>query len=303
MKSKFFLFASIFLFFASISCTSQEITAKQILKNISKGKSVVVKNKTIVGALDLTDLKGVELSKGVYVVEIASDIVFVNCEFKDPVNFFSVADNGVKFVQFSGNVSFVNCKFLNDVNFQQAEFFRTFRFQHNTVQGDFLAPGAKFYAFYNYFNENEFSSAFKLVSSYFAGNVNFMDNKFGGYADFTNVGTDGLINMSNSVFDSKLIFANAKLESLWLNYAVLNDKFYMSDAHVDNSLRFLNARFKQDMVIRNTTIWGELNFSGVQQDSSASFNLDSVLAIKAFLPQQDLAGLNLYFIKTRKYNH
>lgn len=122
------------LFIGVNTFAQQSIKASDILKDIDNGKDVSLKNVTIEGYLDFTDLRNRKhtessfdlFGKGndTYESSVEGAITFINCTFSDDViaYYHEERDNDTFIAHFEEAVVFQNCTFKRKSEFKYSEF-------------------------------------------------------------------------------------------------------------------------------------------------------------------------------------
>ena len=225
-----FIFSLIF----GISCTkplqeSDTISAENLLKQISEGKKLVIKNKTITGVLDFTKILDKDNNLPVSTIYIESELAFVNCTFEDSVLAYSFKNSILRTV-FNKAVMFYECKFLKNVQFSQTEFSKDVSFELSVVEGQAEFNGTDFskgaiFAAANFMNDTKFlgcrfggrTSFFKTMfkksvlvqRAKFYEPVLFWDSHFYGYFEFSDNMCYDLPDFSNANFSDRVVFCNS----------------------------------------------------------------------------------------------
>ena len=233
----FNLFLAAFLIF-SVACSDQKdgagtITAQKIIKKISDGKNLIIKDKTVKGMLDFTRTQKVDNKLPLSTVYIDNELIFINCTFEDSVTAFFSEGNMVKTV-FEKNVTFYDCKFLKGANFTQADFSKDLNFELSNVSGKIAFDGADFskgavFASANFqevctfincrfsgrttFYKSLFKKSVIWQKSVFYAPVSFWDARFYGYFEFSDIKAYEKPDFMNARFSDRAVFFNSLYNS------------------------------------------------------------------------------------------
>ena len=233
------------------------MVAKNIIDDLSNGKTVIVKNKTIKGVLDFTKVYSQKQLGKVY---IEPSIGFINCTFEDSV--FSVINNW-KCV-FNKKVIFNDCKFQTGICFQNVDFKDEFSMDLSKIEGIARFDGAVFrskasFNSVNFLEMATFSNVvFSLETSFykslfkkdcifhfarFNNFARFIESYFYGYTDFSQIFSSSILDFTASKFNGETI----------MSYST-----FLCD------VIFSNCRFKQNPELQENTVLGEISFKGVE---------------------------------------
>ena len=247
MKITHFLRFFVVLFcLTSFACSSSkkekdnsiEVSAQKIIKKISEGKPLILKDKVIKGTLDFTKVEKNDRVLPVSYNFVESSLTFVNCTFEDSVcAFFSGTENnmGLIGIVFNKDVNFYGCKFLKGVNFTQSRFNGNFSFELSNVANKAAFDGAKFsgaalFASANFQDDCSFvsckcldkTSFFKTLfkksmivqGCTFSDMIYFCNSIVNGYFEFSDNKVLSKTDFSYAKFSSKMRFANNMFYSL-----------------------------------------------------------------------------------------
>jgi hypothetical protein len=229
--------------FLNVSCgndnDTQTLTSDKVIKKISEGKSLLIKDKTIKGFLDFTKVQKTDNKLPVAAVYIESEIIFAGCTFEDSVAAFFNAGNMVRTV-FNKNVVFYDCKFLKGAEFTQAEFAKDFSFELSNVEGKASFDGT------------DFSKGAVFASANFQDDCTFINSRFHGKTTFF-----------KSLFKKAAIFQHIKFyepASFW------DSNFYgyfeFSDNRTFDAPDFMNAKFSDRVVFCNSVFTDGIKLKG-----------------------------------------
>ncbi|MBQ3657073.1 MAG: pentapeptide repeat-containing protein [Bacteroidales bacterium] len=232
MKFLNIVFITVTAFLLSCSSNSDKantITAQKIMKKISDGKNLIIKDKTVKGFLDFTKAQKVDNKLPLSTVYIDNELIFINCTFEDSVTAFFSAGNMVKTV-FEKNVTFYDCKFIKGADFTQADFSKDFNFELSNVKGRASFDGVDFskgavFASANFQDDCSFincrfsgrttfyKSVFKKTviwqKSVFYAPVSFWDARFYGYFEFSDIKAYEKPDFMNAKFSDRAVFCNS----------------------------------------------------------------------------------------------
>lgn len=222
-----------------VSCN---LTGRSMVNQENFSKGLYFENKTFKDTLNFTQLQSRILGKRVGEA-IEENLTFVNCVFEAPV--LAYVKKGLRnetLVHFKGKVSFINCVFkdevnfrgssflgdmimtdaifLKKVNFQDAIFMQKVNFYNSKFAEDLAFQNARFYH-RSSFMEVKISGNASFQSCVFHDDVNFavsiafqyMDFslcRFYGYAIFDYIDWQGRTVFNNSTFFMRVQFLQAK---------------------------------------------------------------------------------------------
>ncbi|WP_405604425.1 pentapeptide repeat-containing protein [Polaribacter sp. Asnod1-A03] len=246
MKNKITLFTFCLFLATSFSFSQQKIEASKIINDIKAGKSISIKNATIIGVLDFTFMDealkkntktkksswfnwGSNNSSNEVKKYIENEISFINCTFKnDVLAYIPDEDSGYTFT-----ASFKNISIFKNCNFKQKAMFKYSRFEKNA---DF--SGSSF----------DDDSTFK-------------------YAKF-----DKNISFNNTTFDEVATFKYAKFNNnVSFADAIFNDTAIFKYTNFTNGVSFRNTNFEEDLNIKYMKVSGEFDISKMK----VAYEIDS----------------------------
>lgn len=244
MKNKTSFLAVGLLLVASITFSQSIIKASKIMKDIKDGKSISIKDATIVGVLDFTYMdealeklpskkKNSWWNTGKYNNTVKKlidvNVSFINCTFKDDVlAYIPDEDSGYTFIaNFEDIAIFKNCNFNGKAMFKYSHFTKNSDFSGTTFEED---------------------STFKYAN--FNQNVSFANTVFDEIATFKYAKFDKKISFSNAIFKNSAIFKYTE--------------FY-------NGVSFKNTNFKEDLNIKYMNVSGNFDISNMR----VAYDIDS----------------------------
>lgn len=246
MKNKITLIAFSLFLISTVAFSQKKIEASTILKDIKSGKSISIKNATIVGVLDFTFMdeaieklprkkknswfnwnSGNSTNEVKKIIE--TKISFINCTFRDDVlAYIPDEDSGYTFT-----ASFEDIAIFKDCKFERKAMFKYSRFERNS---DF--SGSSF----------DDDSTFK-------------------YAKF-----DKDISFSNTVFDEIATFKYAKFNNnVSFSNATFKDSAIFKYTNFSEGVSFKNANFEEDLNIKYMKVSGDFNVSNMK----VAYDIDS----------------------------
>ena len=222
--------------------------AKNIIDDLSNGKTVIVKNKTIKGVLDFTKVYSQKQLGKVY---IEPSIGFINCTFEDSV--FSVTNNWE--CVFNKKIIFNDCKFQTGICFQNVDFKDEFSMDLSKIEGIARFDGA----------------VFRSKASF--NSVNFLE-----MATFSNVIFSMETSFYKSLFKNDCIFHFARfnhiarfMESYFYGYTDFSQIFSSS------FLDYTASRFNGETMMSYSTLLGDVIFSNCRFNKKMNFRENAVL--------------------------
>jgi len=234
MKIFNLLLAAAFLLLSVSACTDQKdgagaVSAQKIIKKISDGKNLIVKDKTIKGMLDFTKTQKVDNKLPLSTVYIDNELIFINCTFEDSVTAF-VSEGNMTRTVFEKNVTFYDCKFLKGADFTQADFSKDFNFELSNVSGKTSFDGA------------DFSKGAVFAAANFQDDCTFINCRFSGRTTFYKTLFKKAVIWQKSVFYAPISFWDARFYGY----------FEFSDIKAYEKPDFMNAKFSDRAVFNNS---------------------------------------------------
>jgi hypothetical protein len=236
----------IILLIPIVSFAQKTIKASDIMKNIMAGKTVILKDATIEGVLDLTHMEHAldklrrtkknswfhwNSGNSTNRVEKSIDvkISFTNCTFKDDVlAYIPDEDSGYTFI----------------ANFEQEAIFKNCKFEHKAL-----------FKYSHFENNTDFSGTL------------FKDDNTFKYAKF-----DKEIDFSYTIFKEVAIFKYAKFKrTVRFSNATFNDSATFKYAQFNDGVSFNNTKFEEDLNIKYMKVSGDFNISNMK----VAYDIDS----------------------------
>jgi len=278
------IFTFICYLFLNPGCTKAgvegNVEASDLLKMLSKGKDIVMKEKIIKGDLNFTTLKElehVESSKSIS-ISISSSIVFINCSFEGKLIGYNVKKIDEKhtvvyLTRFKENITFVNCEFkdvvdLNEIivdgslEFNGSNFHKTASFEGANFRGreiQFMETTFKDDAL---FNRVKFENTADFMRTTFTGNAGFQAAEFKGEVQFGVAKFQKYADFTNSEFSSGSFFQYAEIGRGSFNGSIFRGR-------VD----FSEIKFIGDIEMQRVTFYGKTKFS--KSSIQSKFDLEN----------------------------
>lgn len=169
-------FVFLFILLISVPSTafaSRRVKAKDIIKDINKGKNIFYENVTINGDLDFTEIKDTEREDlKIYRSYINSSIIFINCEFEGKVTSYKKERGYIYKTMFQRNVSFKGSVFNKVVRFRNTQFMGNANFRNVKFKSDVSFRGVQFLG-KAVFKNTTFNKTVNFRNSIFSGSVTF----------------------------------------------------------------------------------------------------------------------------------
>ncbi|WP_298883705.1 pentapeptide repeat-containing protein [uncultured Polaribacter sp.] len=246
MKNKITLLAFSLFLITSVSFAQKKIEAKTIMNDIKSGKSISIKNATIVGVLDFTYMdEAIEKlprkkknswfnwnnngSSNEVKKLIETKVSFINCTFQDDVLAYIPDERS----GYTFTASFEDIAIFKDCNFERKAMFKYSRFERDS---DFSGST---------FNDD---TTFKYAK--FDKNISFSNTIFDELATFKYAKFNNNVSFSNTTFKDSAIF----------KYTNFND-----------GVSFKNANFEEDLNIKYMKVSGDFNISNMK----VAYEIDS----------------------------
>jgi len=254
MKIYKLVFLCLCVLFSSCSHAEQkEIYAKDIIKQLTKGKDVMIYNKIIMDDLDFTAVKNEQpLRTGQLQNVITGNVFFHSCVFMGNVTTNNKVGTGNQPTQtkFNENVIFQLCDFRGEADFENAivmgsaDFLQS-AFRKKANFNNFVVLGKD-----TYFSEIEAEDSFTMIYASFGGNFYIMDGKF--QKDFC---------LQNAMINGKLLAngntcsGNAEFDMMTVQgRAIFN---YMQ---CEKQASFIQSRFFDDAEFVGTNFADSANY-------------------------------------------
>ena len=244
MKNKITLIAFSLFLISTVAFAQKTVKASDIMKDIKAGKSISIKNSTIVGVLDFTYMdeampklpkrkknswwNGGNSDNSVKKL-IEVKVSFTNCTFQDDVlAYIPDEDSGYTFIaSFEDIAIFKDCKFERKAMFKYSRFERDADFSGSSFDDD---------------------STFK-------------------YAKF-----DKDISFANTTFDEVATFKYAKFrKNVSFSNSVFKDSATFKYTQFTDGVSFKNTSFEEDLNIKYMKVSGDFNITNMK----VAYDIDS----------------------------
>jgi len=258
-----------------ISFAQTRVKADDIIEQVNKGKAVRYKNAEIIGDLNFTSVKDVELYKKngstkTYSCHVRCPISFINCIFRgDLIAYFH--DDKKKETH--------NAVFHDDVDFGGCEFSKGSAFKYVKFLGDANFENTKFQeeALFKY---TKFSTKVSYSKANFYGEANFKYTKFPKGVSFANAGFHGAANFKYTKFPEPVYFEGS----------VFRRSANFKYTKFPKGVSFENVGFHGATNFKYTKFYEPLNFDGVVFDKDADFKYTKI----------DGKSFTMYLLKRKK---
>jgi len=252
---KWLIFFTIDILLVFICCgvagpvkNDQTITAAELLKMIGNHQSIILRDKTIKGNLDLVKAAdGYKLTDKFRKVEIASSLTFIGCTFEGAINGYQSDSSGVTQLKFERNLTFYGCQLKGEVNLQGAEFEEDVNFDHSVFHKNVTIQGARF------------GHPFTMESASVAGDVSAQNVVFKDVVSFFQMETGGQFSIQQSdfyhdasfnvleihgYFDGSLVRFRA---GAFFNYSKFFNTLYLHQSRFAERFELKNAECRSDL--------------------------------------------------------
>ena len=233
-----FVFLCLCVLFSSCSHAEQkEIYAKDIIKQLAKGKNITITNKIIMDDLDFTAVDNPQPLNSTSIQDVVKgNVFFVNCVFMGKV---TACDNTQKipiYTKFNENLVFQQCDFRGECDFQMAvvmgaSSFVQSKFRKKANFNNFVVLGKD-----TYFSEIEAEDSFSMNYASFGGNFFIMDGKFQKDLSLQNATINGKL-LANGLLCS----ANAEFDMI-----SVHGRAIFNYSQVEKQASFIQSRFFDD---------------------------------------------------------
>lgn len=279
-----------------VMSSKKEISSKQLIKLLAKGKDVLLVDKIILDDLDFVEVgEGTEELKNVYTHYIYSSIVFKNCQFKGKVITHRLGKKILHRSFFMKNLSFIQCVFEDEVAIQQSTVQGITNFSESVFNKKVSLETSVFQS--NVFfdkvtcqNEARFQNAlfqqdFSSIESFFYQLVSFQRTTFKGNTTCSSVEFHHNVDFGLTVFDGPFLFNYNKLK-LKSNFNKINcrGKFECLNTTFEKEATFKEAIFLQKVKWANNKNT-QLDFSETifLQNSIGDLKIDSTQTIQILI--------------------
>lgn len=257
------------------------VSADYIIDQLIAGKSVVLNNKRISGALDFTKAGLSNSNLAVSAVYINEEVCFRNCVFDDSVSTYWDDNtlNTAEFTVFLKNVCFQGCEFRKGINMRQTDFRGRFDFDVSKVENLSDFSGARFGNGVSFRSANFNGDAF-FVSCVFEGRANFFKVFFRNSVLMQYVRFYDIAMFSDTYFyggvDISKVFAGASID-------FTNSKFFanltMSNSDYLGDVRLVNCKFGKNFAFLGNKVMGTLNLNKSQIEGAANISENILLML------------------------
>jgi len=270
------LFVGLLCILMSIGCTANN--SKQVVeKTILKGRDLLLVDQIVNENIDLTkclDFKLIEPGKKVAVVH--SNVVFVNCMFKDFIC-YRLDDDVTYTVVFKGRLKFINCVFNG-----------TFDVSSAVVEDEFSVQKSVFAAPFNMnflwvkgreasLSEAVFNQPFSGSNAVIDNHLNCFKSTFKEHVYFQNSHIKGNANFSGAELMAYSAFDHTHFGmGATFNKALFHEKVNFNYAHFIGLSSFDDAQFKEQLSIKHTHFIGRcsfknFNYTNITNQETANF--------------------------------
>ncbi len=246
--------------------TMKEYQAKDIVKLINKGKTILFVNAIIKDDLDFSAINDMEMaSPTCFIAHVPSTIYFQSCVFLGEVKGYGSKPINQKSIpvktRFARNVQFMDCDFRKGVDFSEAVFdegvhFNKSVFRKEALFNNILSIGQK-----NQWWEIEADSTFMMCGAIFRGDLNMMDANFKQDASLqginvndlqiSNLHSAGGFDLSTSTFNGYFIS----------NYATCEEMISLSFCKFGGRTDIVGSTFEKGCEMERSLFYGEVNLS------------------------------------------
>lgn len=261
-----------------ISCNQAKsenkmVKAKDIIKTINKGKSVLYMDCIIKDDLDLTQLSETEVDgNGTTIAHIGQTVSFVQCVFLGKVTTNSKGEKGNhQMTFFDKDVFFRNCDFRGTVDLSnsriggnlvmaQSKFREEADFSNLTVRGTAQL--------WELLAEKDFSFAGVNID----GNLNMMDAHFEKGVNFQGIECSDLQagNLQcEDALDLSMITVNG---NVLMNYAKVQKGATLADARIKGRCNIIGSTFEGNFSMEDATFMGKTKFNKSVFNGNVSTN-------------------------------
>lgn len=234
-------------------------SGEQIIKDLSKGKDVLLQNAVISGDLDFTSLPNAYRAAATIVqTEVSGSLTLLNCTVKGKVIAQKLEKDGLRTTVFSKNFSCPGTHFEAEVNLRDAFINGIADFSGATFDKPASFEGVVFKS-RCLFNKTTFYDEARFQSAIFEGNGNFMDADFEGICGFQSAlfFADAVFN--NVTFLRYADFGNISARGpLFFNYAKFSKQAVFADARLFGRAEWMSTTFENQADFSNTTFYGQV---------------------------------------------
>ena len=279
-----------------VMSSKKEISTKQLINLLEKGKDVLLVDKIIIDDLDFVKVgEGIEELRNVYTHYISSAIVFKNCQFKGKVITHQLGEKILHRTFFMKNISFIQCIFENEVAIQQSTVQGVTNFSESVFNKKVSLETSVFQSnvFFDKvtcqnqacFQNALFQQDFSSIESFYYQLVSFQRTVFKGNTSCSSIEFHHNLDFGLTVFDGPFLFNYNKLKQK-SNFNKINcrGKFECLNTTFEKDATFKEAIFLQKVKWANNKNTG-LNFSETifLQNPIGDLKVDSTNFVKIIL--------------------
>jgi hypothetical protein len=279
MKRIILILISVAVLFSSCSAgkhekTNNGIPASEIIKNLNKGRPVLLKDKIITGDLDFTNVKNQGIfSSSMQIAGIEQSVTFLNCIFMGKVITNGMQSQRQVRVHFGSNLTFEACDFRADADFDNITVDGMVNFTGAIFRERALFNNVTFNGRHNYFtafsSEKYFSMQESLIDGaidFFKaktrGRLSFQSTEFRGIARFHNLDCDGRSEFSLTRFRDDALFTYANFTGHFnFSDAIVYGRFDMNNVELQSSAAITSTIFYRPVTFEKTSVKGEFDVS------------------------------------------
>ena len=271
---KIFVLSVLSLFLCSCGYAKDDkmIEAKDIIKQINKGKNIQLVDKIISDDLDFTKIEDrCADANGSMQHSVKPEILFVKCVFLGKVTCSSREGKISHQARFDNNLSFRACDFRNTVDFNYTSIGGSLNlaqsvFRENADLNSIFVKGSGVQLW-----EVKAEKGFSMVDLRTLGGVNMMDAQFKQNCMLQSMQCTNL-QFSNVVCESllDLSMSNVKGRAL-INYGQFSGSVLMNNVHMEE-LDMLSCKFGKELQLDESVILGKSRFNQSQFEGLSTNN-------------------------------
>lgn len=271
---KFFIFSIISFFLCSCGFAKDDkmVEAKDIIKQLNKGKNIQLVDKIIKDDLDFSKIEESSVDPSGYLTHtVKPEVLFVKCVFLGKVTCSSKEGKVYHQANFANNVSFRTCDFRNtvdfsrvvvngNINFAQSVFRENVDFNGVHVRGGNMQM-------WEIVAEKEYAMADSRSES-----LNLMDAHFNKACILQSTQCSKL-QLSNVVCDSTIDMSMSNIKGMaYINYGKFFGTVLLNEFRVESSFDMMSCQFSKDLQIENSLFMGKTRFNETQFNDVVSKN-------------------------------
>ncbi|MBI9065519.1 MAG: pentapeptide repeat-containing protein [Marinilabiliaceae bacterium] len=247
--------------------------AGDLEKALKRDQDVMIKGATFDENIDLIALLDFkEVSPGKMVATIPSNVVFIDCMFKD-FKAFQYIDDVMYQVHFGGNLIFMNCTFNGDVDLSYATIEQDFSCARSVFAGKVVLSNVWCKGRSAQFTSAIFHQAVKFTNAVIENKASFLNTEFGAKVSF-----------QKSIFKGPLFMGSVTFKK----YAGFDRVFFHSGATFDKSVfkyrtsfawayfagiaSFIETEYVDEVSFEHTLFIGHTDFGGAQFTTSCDIS-------------------------------